>query len=143
MDDIPFKKSKSCLKSKFKSKLSTQSPGNGNPFGGSPKKKKQPTIWDDEGIERADRSIDQGIRDTERAAKSAYHHGKQMYHAGREAHGLIRSGVRRLRGNNEGHTITYSEGKGGQEFTTHLRSHRAAKMEEAKLRKQGFRVRID
>lgn len=73
--------------------------------------------------------------DPEEIARGA----KKAYQGGKKAHGLIRAGVRKLKGNDEGYRLEYSEGpKGGQEFMEHYRSYAHAEANAEKMRRKGW-----
>jgi hypothetical protein len=81
------------------------------------------------------------IKKIERRSKTAYQEARTAIQDARDAYGLIRAGIRSIRGNDEGYKLEYSE-KGGQVFVETFRSYQLARRAEEKLRKKGWTARI-
>ena len=82
---------------------------------------------------RTDRDIERGMKrtaqtgkDVYEGSKAAYQGGKQAYRGGKKVYHSVKDRINRARGRDEGFRVSYSEGKGGMEFTETFRNRRDA-----------------
>lgn len=84
------------------------------------------------------RRIDKSIRQTAKNVESAARQFKQDYKTSKRAVSSISAKIRKMKGYDEGYSVTHSEGgKGGMEFTEHYRDYDIARKVADKYEKKG------